>query len=113
MEERRKIPLNRIRKGSRETAPSIIPVRKAMFEFERKAEKYHNGREKGETIQEWFTRIGFEEFSIIPIYETVRYGDQQISKEDSEKFLSFLQSTLAKWKDEASKENKEKQNGTR
>lgn len=110
LEERTSV-ISKMRSKTRQTPPSMIPVRKAMFDFERKAEKYHKERKKGETIQEWFDRIGLEDFSIIPIYEMVRYGDQRISENKSQKFLLFLQSTLSKWKDEFSMKNKGESGG--
>ena len=85
--------------------PSKNPVRKAMFQFEQKAERYDRGRKKGETVREWFRRLGVEEEKILSLYEIVRYGDGNLSETEERTFQLFLQKNLEDWKEEGKKEN--------
>ncbi|WP_042142906.1 hypothetical protein [Paucisalibacillus sp. EB02] len=57
------------------------PIRKMVFQFERKADKHKKGRKAHETIEDWFKRIGIE--ADINVYQGVRYGNQSVS--DTEK----------------------------
>ncbi|RIW30154.1 hypothetical protein D3H55_17055 [Bacillus salacetis] len=54
-------------------------VRKSIFMLEKLAEEKKRPRQNGETIQEWFSRMGFQEgWEFYHIYEAARYGDQEI-----------------------------------
>jgi hypothetical protein len=59
------------------------PIRKMVFQFEKKAVKHNKGRKVHETIEDWFKRIGIE--ADINVYQGVRYGHLNVS--DSEKEL--------------------------
>jgi|SRR5699024_1681955 len=58
------------------------PIRKLVFQFERKAEKNNKGRMPFETVGEWLTRIGMDDE--LAIYQKVRYGDAgNVSEEET------------------------------
>ncbi|WP_042222613.1 hypothetical protein [Oceanobacillus manasiensis] len=60
------------------------PIRKLVFQFEKKAMKEKKGRRKYETIEEWLNRIGVN--ADLEIYQMVRYGEvEQVSQADVEK----------------------------
>jgi hypothetical protein len=56
------------------------PVRKMVYQFERKAEKCNKGRKSTETLEDWFNRIGMD--TNISVYQRVRYGDAVVSDTD-------------------------------
>lgn len=64
------------------------PARKMVYDFERKAEKSHKGREPFESLEEWFERIDLD--SNLSIYQKVRYGDDEITDQE----LKLLQAQL-------------------
>jgi len=64
------------------------PVRKAIYQFERKTEKLQQGRKPYETLQEWFQRIDLE--ADIYTYEKVRYGGGQSEGTDVQKLTKQL-----------------------
>ncbi|MFD2045115.1 hypothetical protein ACFSTA_15635 [Ornithinibacillus salinisoli] len=61
------------------TKPSD-PIRKLVYQFERKASKQNKGRRSFETIEDWFARINVG--TTINVYQKVRYGDKQASEEE-------------------------------
>jgi hypothetical protein len=64
------------------------PVRKLMYQFERKAAKLEMGRLYYETIEDWFNRLGIEEN--IEIYQKVRYGEKEVSAKEHEEIKIIL-----------------------
>jgi hypothetical protein len=57
-------------------------VRKSVYSLEQQAAKQDMGRIKGETLQEWFLRLGYkEEHEFYRLYEEVRYGNKEIPLE--------------------------------
>jgi hypothetical protein len=55
-------------------------IRKGIFSLEKRAEGKGMPRQNGETIQEWFTRLGFQEDQeFYRVYEAARYGNKQIT----------------------------------
>ncbi|MEQ6378348.1 hypothetical protein RZN25_16160 [Bacillaceae bacterium S4-13-56] len=76
------------------------PVRKSVFDFEKFARRKGIGRTKGETIWEWFHRLGFDvspEF--VSVYNRVRYGEKEITDEEVDGFKTTLQEAKKKVKD--------------
>ncbi|MUV38298.1 hypothetical protein JNUCC1_02136 [Lentibacillus sp. JNUCC-1] len=67
------------------------PVRKMIFQFERKAEKTGNGREPSETLQEWFKRVSLD--VDVSAYEKVRYGEVDVSETE----IKQLREALNAW----------------
>jgi hypothetical protein len=64
-------------------------IRKSILALEKRAAEKEKSRLNGETLQEWFTRLGFqEEQEFYRIYEAVRYGNKAI---DAEKVSWFEQ----------------------
>ncbi|MCU9612282.1 hypothetical protein OEV98_01735 [Caldibacillus lycopersici] len=90
----------RNKEAKRVYSKSSSPIRKAMYEFENNSKKFNKGRYSGETIQEWFARIDLDQPNVIPIYESVRYGEKNISKQKTDQFLAFIKETEKSWKDE-------------
>lgn len=72
------------------------PVRKLIYQFERKTENVEKGRKPHETLQEWFQRIGLE--ADIHIYEQVRYGGNKTKREDVQKLTTQLKEWFVKQK---------------
>ncbi|MCG3419677.1 hypothetical protein [Oceanobacillus jordanicus] len=65
------------------------PIRKLVYQFERKAHKNKKGRRKYETIEEWFNRIDVN--ADLEIYQKVRYGEmEQVSESDVTKLRSAI-----------------------
>jgi hypothetical protein len=64
------------------------PVRKLMYQFERKAAKLEMGRLYYESIEDWFNRLGIE--GDIEIYQKVRYGEQEVSAKEHEEIKIIL-----------------------
>ncbi|MFT4415676.1 hypothetical protein ACLM5H_17605 [Fredinandcohnia humi] len=57
-------------------------VRRLFYELERYAAKHRVGRMKEETAKEWLERIGYnEDNEVVSYYETVRYQETPLSKE--------------------------------
>lgn len=61
----------------------LHPARKMVYELEREMNKLGRGRQEWETVEAWLTRLGFP--SNLPIYQRVRYGEEQISRDDIKK----------------------------
>ncbi|WP_042142909.1 hypothetical protein [Paucisalibacillus sp. EB02] len=64
------------------------PIRKIVYDFERKAAKSKLGRMRHESIENWFERIGLE--GDIQVYQKVRYGEQRTSVEEEEMLKSMI-----------------------
>src|SRR5699024_2148020 len=75
------------------------PIRKLVFRFERKEEKYNKGRLPFETVGEWLKRIGMDDE--LSIYQQVRYGDVSKVKEAD---IEFLKKRLNVLRDELGNE---------
>ncbi|ASF40315.1 hypothetical protein CEH05_14645 [Halobacillus halophilus] len=83
-------------------SPADGPVRKHFLQFERYAQKCGLGRKYNEPIQKWFDRIGITANNI-HLYQKVRYGNEQLSKEEESLFYNEIRELE---KQLASKENK-------
>lgn len=66
------------------------PVRKMIFDFERKAAMLGKERYRSETIEEWFERLDIEASS--DVYQMIRYGDKHV---DEREILIFIQQIKA------------------
>ncbi|WP_099159970.1 hypothetical protein [Virgibacillus ndiopensis] len=53
------------------------PVRKLVYQFERKASKGGYGRNPFETVEDWLKRIGVDDN--LTVYQKVRYGEKKVS----------------------------------
>ncbi|WP_153727082.1 hypothetical protein [Salinibacillus xinjiangensis] len=56
-------------------------ARKLIFQFEEFSIKKGHGRKYYETIEEWFNRLNLE-LGDITLYQKVRYGEEEITKEE-------------------------------
>jgi hypothetical protein len=57
-------------------------IRKSILSLEKLADEKGMSRLNGETLQEWFTRLGFKENQeFYRIYESVRYGNKEVESE--------------------------------
>ncbi|QUW21716.1 hypothetical protein JSQ81_18350 [Sporosarcina sp. Marseille-Q4063] len=66
-------------------------VRVAYQEFEKDAELAKSSRLAGETVKEWFQRMGWEQDNqLIMTYNKVRYGSLTIPEEESRQFVATL-----------------------
>jgi MFS family permease len=67
-------------------------MRKLIHQLDAFAGKYHLGRQHHETIREWFSRVGFQENeALFNAYESVRYGNVNIGKNDASQFEVVIQ----------------------
>ncbi|PGD88185.1 hypothetical protein COM47_04980 [Bacillus wiedmannii] len=64
-------------------------IRKTLVEWER-ALPFHEQRRSYETMQQWLSRI-CRTRDIIPIYESVRYGEKTYTKLDVEKTVRWIE----------------------
>lgn len=71
------------------------PARMLVYQFEKKYPRFAH-----ETVEEWLQRLQLE--STIPIYQKVRYGDQEITKAELEKLKQELETMDKKLKGELS-----------
>lgn len=79
---------------NRQQLPEDV-IRREFYELERYAEKFHCGREKSETVEEWMQRIGIPEIEqVVLIYEKVRYGEKQSSSMEK----LFVREEMVKFK---------------
>lgn len=79
---------NRFRKPSN-------PIRRHVFEFEKRAVRLEYGRKPFETIEEWLKRIGFD--TNLQVYQKVRYGGEEVSDQEADQLkveLKKLESTM-------------------
>lgn len=64
------------------------PIRKLVYQFERKTASAKRGRKNTETIEEWIKRTGWNvDFDI---YQKVRYGGQDVSSQEIEELKTQL-----------------------
>lgn len=64
------------------------PIRKMVYQFERKAVKYKKGRKPSETVEDWFQRVGIK--ANLNIYQSVRYGNQEVSDQEQQQLKREL-----------------------
>lgn len=71
------------------------PIRRYVYEFERRAIQHEYGRKPFETLEEWLKRMGLE--TNLEIYQKVRYGEEEVSKREGDKLkdeLKHIESSL-------------------
>src|SRR5699024_2482846 len=56
------------------------PIRRLVFDFERRTIRLEKGRKPFETIEEWLRRIGYS--ANLDIYQKVRYGEEKVSNKE-------------------------------
>lgn len=67
-------------------------VRQAFESFELEAKKYNFSRFQGETVSEWFARMGWkQEVLVVTLYNDVRYGAYIPSELEQNTFLQALE----------------------
>ncbi len=67
-------------------------VREAYRSFEKQARKFGLARLQDETVREWFSRQNWQvDKRFFSIYDTVRYGQTQMSGADGEWFITQLE----------------------
>ncbi|WP_010095095.1 hypothetical protein [Ornithinibacillus scapharcae] len=64
------------------------PIRKVVYDFEKKAAKLELGRMPYESIENWFERLGIEEE--LEVYQKVRYGGKGYSEEEEDRLRTIL-----------------------
>lgn len=69
------------------------PVRRLIYQFEKKAAKTEYGRYSYETIEEWLKRIGVN--LNLTIYQKVRYGEKEISETEMNALKSDIKKITA------------------
>ncbi|MFS0674317.1 hypothetical protein [Ornithinibacillus sp. 179-J 7C1 HS] len=80
------------------------PIRRLVYDFEKKAAKLELGRLSHESIENWFKRLGLE--ADLQIYQKVRYGEMNSSPEEEVEFRNMLkdfEKELVKYKENESK----------
>ncbi|MUK89970.1 hypothetical protein GMD78_16485 [Ornithinibacillus sp. L9] len=70
------------------------PIRKLVYQFERKAAKQNKGRRPFETIEDWFMRINVG--ADIYVYQKVRYGGKRASDQEVKSLKVQLKEMEAK-----------------
>lgn len=76
-------------------------VRKRMFQFEKAMNRTDDGRKQDETLEEWIDRMGWDiDFDV---YQRVRYGTFEGTKEDAEALKQKMDGIL---EEEKKKEHK-------
>ncbi|WP_188454054.1 hypothetical protein [Virgibacillus oceani] len=56
------------------------PVRKLVYNFEKKALKNGYGRSPFETVEDWLARLGIDNY--LTVYQKVRYGEKDVSDQE-------------------------------
>ncbi len=71
---------------------AVHTVRIAYKEFEEEAQFSQAPRLSGETVKEWFSRMGWGQNDVLfNTYDKVRYGSQTVSVEEGNKFIEELE----------------------
>lgn len=68
-------------------------IRRLFYEFEKFMAKQGGGRKYNETVEDWFTRIHVNnelKHIITKTYQSVRYGEKEISKDDRDRYRQAL-----------------------
>lgn len=67
-------------------------VRKTFEQFEKEAQIYNFSRMHGETVKEWFSRMGWKQKElVVSLYNDVRYGARTPSKGEQSMFIQELE----------------------
>lgn len=67
-------------------------VRKTFEQFEKEAQTYNYSRMHGETVREWFSRMGWKQNDLIlSIYNDVRYGSRTPSEIEHSTFIQEIE----------------------
>ncbi|MCM3742664.1 hypothetical protein M3193_00800 [Sporosarcina luteola] len=67
-------------------------VRETFLQFEKEAQKNNLSRMHGETVIEWFARMGWKQNDLIlSIYNDVRYGSRTPSEEEHSTFIQEIE----------------------
>ncbi|RXI98637.1 hypothetical protein DS745_20190 [Anaerobacillus alkaliphilus] len=64
-------------------------IRRLFYDFEKFMAKQGEGRRHNETVEDWFKRMSFNDDHkdvIVTTYESVRYGDKEVSKTEKEHY---------------------------
>ena len=70
---------------------AVDAVRTAYKEFEKEAQSSKAPRLKGETVKEWFSRMGWDQNEkLFNTYDKVRYGSFTVSVEEGNHFIEEL-----------------------
>lgn len=64
------------------------PVRKMVFQFERKAARYEKGRQHFETIEDWLERMNLN--VNLDVYQKVRYGEMDVTDHEIKQLMNQL-----------------------
>ncbi|WP_262172789.1 hypothetical protein [Saccharococcus sp. Marseille-Q5394] len=67
-------------------------VRETFLQFEKEAQKHNFSRMHGETVKEWFSRMGWKQNDLIlSIYNDVRYGSRTPSEKEHSTFIQEIE----------------------
>ncbi|WP_432359699.1 hypothetical protein [Sporosarcina sp. UB5] len=67
-------------------------VRKTFEQFEKEAQEYNLTRMHGETVKEWFSRMGWKQSELIlSIYNDVRYGSRTPTEIEHSEFVREIE----------------------
>lgn len=67
-------------------------VRKSFEQFEKEAQTYNYSRMHGETVKEWFSRMGWmQKDLVLALYNDVRYGSRTPSEVEHSMFIQELE----------------------
>ncbi|MCM3710108.1 hypothetical protein [Sporosarcina luteola] len=67
-------------------------VRESFLQFEKEAQKNNFSRMHGETVKEWFSRMGWKQNDLIlSIYNDVRYGSRTPSETEHSTFIQEIE----------------------
>lgn len=67
-------------------------VRKTFEQFEKEAQTYNYSRMHGETVKEWFSRMGWKQNDLVlSVYNEVRYGSRTPSDSEHSMFIHELE----------------------
>ncbi|MDY0395984.1 DUF4129 domain-containing protein [Virgibacillus halophilus] len=73
------------------------PVRRMMLAFEKGMREQKFGRKYSETVEEWLRRIGLDDQ--LEVYQKVRYGEKEVSKDEINELTSKLRLFKQKMKE--------------
>ncbi|MCT8137275.1 hypothetical protein H1D32_05660 [Anaerobacillus sp. CMMVII] len=76
-------------------------IRRLFYDFEKYMAKHGEGRKFHETIEDWFSRVNASQELkdyVARTYRNVRYGNQEISKDDKERYRRSLKEIKKKLK---------------
>lgn len=73
-------------------------VREAYRSFEKRAREFGLARLQDETVREWFSRQNWQgDKRFFSIYDTVRYGNNEMKEADGKWFITQLELLSAKY----------------